>query len=284
MPTSVIVQNPRGLELVVSITGSTCHLSEADARAVTGTVTMPTTITAEEEFFLPDGATLTISVEHNGYEIVGTPDGTPMTVQLATGMTHYIQPSYDDASSVARGTSLLPEYGPVFNKWDGTVSEGAGFADNSAVLAAWLDELPVRTDTTYPGEHPDTGAWSELWDTYRAWGATDPGLYSIYVYQGANIENELSGTRVAFGVPTERVAASVHTPDTAVVGYSSGFQATLRLVMPISQGMIDAGVGGFVIAAPQLYAAGSEQILDALCYVIIQRYSPGSAFDYFGDI
>jgi hypothetical protein len=62
------------------------------------------------------------------------------------------------------------------------------------------------------------------------------------------------------------------------------YEFTQQIVMPISQGMIDAGFGGFDAGAPNYISGAAERINELRLVAVIERYSPGSTFDYYGNI
>lgn len=183
------------------------------------------------------------------------------------------------------GAGSLPRYGPVLNVWGGEYS-GAALVDQDAINAAWVAMTVVKnTGYDYVGNPPAMGGWAAAFGQQR-WRATEPGFYSIYVRSQGNADSYNAN---GFGRMAHHLSAignqtwgnDLMTP---IKSATEQYAFTQQLTLPISQGMIDAGYGGFDVGSV-IYVPGAGERLNYLRLMcVVERYSPGSEVDYFGDI
>lgn len=177
----------------------------------------------------------------------------------------------------------IPPNGPVINVWDGESSGSR--ADNAAIATAWNAIVMSRDGyDAYPGVHPTMGAWIGS-GGYQQWNATEPGNYAIYVISKCVADGIHANGYAALPIPLSRI--SNYSWGSGIVPLKSpttDFQRHDHLTMQISQGMIDAGFGGFDVRYPSYFPGSTERINVLRLSVVIERYSPGSTFDYYGDL
>lgn len=103
MAQGINLHNADSLPVDITLTGDTFYPTAADATAATNAVTFPVTLSADEDYYIPDHAgetTVTVSVKYNGREIAGV-DGTGETVIIARGTMAQIGFHFDTIGSLA---------------------------------------------------------------------------------------------------------------------------------------------------------------------------------------
>jgi hypothetical protein len=183
---------------------------------------------------------------------------------------------------------LLPESGPALTVFDGE-STGSR-SDNIEIGEAW-GAIPVAQKEgyeAYPGVHPPMGAWSSAQGLGMEWRATEPGVYTVYTMNGFALSAAWGANSAAYLCPPiPLVSGQAWGADRTTAALAPGQLTVFRtdhLTLFISQGMIDAGWGGFCFRAPAYTPHGAERVNLLYVLAVIERHSPGSAFDYYGDI
>lgn len=185
---------------------------------------------------------------------------------------------------------LLEPNGPALTLFDATAT--GSYADNNALRLAWSGMTVAQASgyETYPGVQPVMGSWTDVFGTSLRWMPDEPGFYTAYVLQAVSFDGAPHATAGAgLALPLDIIGNHVWGSDSVFRKPLNPFgtyqsQRTDRVTLPISQGMIDAGFGGFDVNAPQYFTGGSERASLLYLFVLIEKYSPGSAFDYYGDL
>lgn len=181
-----------------------------------------------------------------------------------------------------------PEFGPALTFFEGQYI-GADLADGDAQAAAFIGiDLDIAAGyEAWPGVQPVLGEWSTHIDTQR-WRATEPGVYTAYVYQTVNFANAQSASDdLRLASPQDAMTSVTWGPDRvptriSPVGYVA--RADYLPTLFVSEGLIDAGFGGFDIKSPYFTTSGAARINSIYLFVMIARQSPGSTFDYYPEL
>ena len=185
---------------------------------------------------------------------------------------------------------VLPEFGPCLSFYEG--SHSGTIADASAAAAAWsgmdMGVVPGYGPDEYPGGHVAQGTWSgETLGSYQVWHADEPGIYQVYTLAQLGLDGAPHATGEArFGPPWGTIPAWSWGTDTekkpfALLNYAHRVDT---LTVFVSQGMIDAGKGGFAIRRPYYITPGSERANSLYLFALIERVYPGATFDYYADL
>lgn len=187
------------------------------------------------------------------------------------------------------GHAALPTNGPAFNVWQG-LATGSTLNNQAAIIAAWL-AMDVAIDPayeTYPGTHPAMGAWDTANTTQLRWLADEPGIYNVYTLAVLQVNGTPDAAAYArFSEPLSVVAGTAWGPDPVATkaSVSNVFRASHAMsTLFVSQGMIDGGIGGFVVQAPDYVTGGAERANQLELTVVVERYQPGATFDYSGEL
>jgi len=200
---------------------------------------------------------------------------------------------------IRQGGAWVPAAGPLPGAFGPALSfftadyTGANLANDAAVKAAFV-ALSVIRDTQYdyvvPPSEPAIGTWQGLAIGARGlqrWFATEPGIYNAYILQTFTVsETPTAGAKGFFSAPMSSIASFTWGPDPIWAGLISPtqFSRAENLNLSISQGMIDAGAGGFDLKHPAYLTSGAERINSIYLEIVIERYSPGSTFDYYDQV
>jgi len=179
----------------------------------------------------------------------------------------------------------LPPYGPALTFYE-AYSPTANLADDNAIKAAWIALNMAHVPNYQIVNQPPTGTWTgEAWGS-QVWRATEPGIYSAYVWQSISLSaTPTAGARVMQAEPgsylldytwtMDRIPRLAHTQQNDTAG---------NITLFVSQGMIDAGVGGLAVRTPRYITSGAERVNSLYMIVAIERQSPGSTFDYYSEL
>lgn len=120
-------------------------------------VTFPYTLSSSTTFETTHSGVYTISVEHHGYEIAGTPDGT-REVELRFGAQHIFEPTIDGGGGVSQ--DLMSRLSATYARKDGL---GFTLSDAAETAATTSDPYPIGTINGIGYGNKEAG--------------TNPGLY-----------------------------------------------------------------------------------------------------------
>jgi len=182
---------------------------------------------------------------------------------------------------------LLPENGPALTFWN-SVYSGANLADQPAINAARTAmTMGIQPGyDTYPGVQPVMGTWVQVNGSF-AWHADEPGLYQVYWSEEITVNTAPgTGALCTHREPTDLIHFNTFGGPTLGVPLATAtvFRAGGVLNFNVSQGMIDAGFGGFGKPSISYAPSGAERVNGMRFQALIQRHSPGSTFDYYAEI
>lgn len=220
------------------------------------------------------------------------PDIVPYTLGQLSDVDSASAPAVGDTltwdGAEWRAGGIAGEFGPALSLWKGQY-DGANLADYQAIYATWiaLDPSPTSGYETYPGTHPPMGSWVAAYSGTLRWLASEPGLYHLYASRYARLSAAPSADAALTWSPLSTILLnSIWGVDNDITFKPAVTvnQRTESITVPISQGMIDAGIGGVDVGAPFFATGGAERVNLLSLNVIIERHSPGAAFNYYGDI
>lgn len=185
---------------------------------------------------------------------------------------------------------LLPEFGPALCVWQGNY-DGVALANNlPAIGAAWNAMVMAVTGTdTWPGTQPTLGGWGET-NGYVRWLATEPGIYRWWVEQRIGLDGAPhSSGRFSMLGAQDWMEGWVYSEAAETVGPTgvnvlNQVQRYRSGVLFASQGMVDNDRAGVFTPSPGYETSGSERVTNLRSVLFVQQYSPGSTFDYYGNL